>query len=420
MTHVPAPFSSTRREFVVQAAGALTAMAILPSLARATYRPASPISIGLVGAGRQGRLILGELEKMEGVSIAGVCDTDPSRRESGCRRAAGSKPFDSHKALLEGLKNATAVIIATPTHTHKAIALDCIQGGKHVYCEAPLAHTIDDCKSIASAAAGTGKQVFAVGFEGRSNPVYRLARTFFRTDAVRDFVAAEAQSYRKESWRFPAPPGSDAARERAENWRLDPDLSLGLAGEIGSHQFDVVHWYTGRYPTSVFGSGSVRAFTDGRTVADTASCSFGFDAGERFNWSASLGNSFGGRFEVLRGTNAAIKLAWSLGWMFKEADSPTEGWEVYANRQQFFNDEGITLIADATKLASQGKLKEGVGLPEKPLHYALADFLSAVSESKSPACDAAAGAKSTIVSILAGEAVKKGQVVPIDPALLKV
>jgi hypothetical protein len=49
--------------------------------------------------------------------------------------------------------------------------------------------------------------------------------------------------------------------------------------------------------------------------------------------------------------------------MFKEADAPTQGWEVYANRQQFHNDEGITLIAGATKLAEQGKLKEGVGLP---------------------------------------------------------
>jgi len=412
------PFSPTRRDFVIQAAGALTAVAILPTLSRGAFRPAAPVSVGLVGAGRQGRLILAELARMEGITVAGVCDTDASRRETGSKRASGARAFDSHKAMLESLKDLAAVIIATPTHTHKAIAIDCIQAGRHVYCEAPLAHTIDDCKAIASAAAGN-KSVFAVGFEGRSNPVYRLARTFFRTDAVRDFVAAEAQSYKKESWRFPAPPGSDSAREKAENWRLDPDLSLGLAGEIGAHQFDVVHWYTGRYPTTVFGAGSVRAFADGRTVADTAMCSFGFDAGERFTWNGSLGNSFGGRFEVLRGTNAAIKLAWSHGWMFKEADSPTEGWEVYANRQQFFNDEGITLIADATKLAAQGNLKEGVGLPEKPLHYALADFFAAIGEKKAPACDAAAGAKSTIVSILANQAVVKGQSMSIDPALLR-
>lgn len=407
----------TRRDFVLQSAGALTAVAILPHLSFATPRLAEPLSLGLIGAGRQGRLILAELAKIDNVNISAICDIDASRRDNASKRAPGSQAFASHTELLEKAA-CSAVIIATPTHTHKAIALDGLAAGKHIYCEAPLAHTIEDCRALAAAAIAKPKQLFAVGLEGRSNPIYRLARSFFKTDAVRDFVAAESQSYRKESWRFPAPSGSDAAREKAENWRLDPDLSTGLAGELGSQQFDVVHWYLGKHPTSVFGAGAVRAFDDGRAVPDTAMCSFGFDDGSRSTWNASLGNSYGGRFEVLRGTNAAVKLAWTHGWMFKEADAPTQGWEVYANRQQFFNDEGITLIADATKLAAQNKLKEGVGLPFKSLYYALSDFLSAIADNKAPACDAAAGARSTIISILANQAITQNKQLPIDPALL--
>src|SRR5205085_8698112 len=139
------------------------------------------------------------------------------------------------------------------------------------------------------------KQVFAVGLEGRSNPIYKLARTFFKSDAVRDFVSAEAQNFKKETWRFPAPPGSDSAREKAENWRLDPAVSLGLAGEIGAHQFDVVHWYLNKLPTSVFASGSVRSATDGREVADTLHCNFGFADSSRFAYFASIGNSYSGK-----------------------------------------------------------------------------------------------------------------------------
>ena len=45
--------------------------------------------------------------------------------------------------------------------------------------------------------------------------------------------------------------------------------------------------------------------------------------------------------------------------MFKEADSPTQGWEVYANRQTFHNDEGITLIADATAARLAGQAEGG-------------------------------------------------------------
>ena len=39
--------------------------------------------------------------------------------------------------------------------------------------------------------------------------------------------------------------------------------------------------------------------------------------------------------------------------------------------QQFHDEQGITLIADATKLAAQGKLKEGIGLPHPELYYGL-------------------------------------------------
>jgi predicted dehydrogenase len=407
----------TRREFLIQSAGALGAMAILPDLSAAAPRRHAPLKVGLIGAGRQGRAIVVELQKIDGLTIAAMCDTDESRLNAGVRRAPGAQPYPDHRALLDN-KDVQAVFIATPTHQHTAIALDAIAAGKHVYCEAPLAHTVDDCRRLAAAAA-TARTTFAVGLEGRSNPVYQLARTFYRSDSVREPVAIEAQNYQKTSWRFAA---SGPDREKEVNWRLDPQVSLGLAGELGVHQFDVMHWYTDKYPQSVRGGGAVRAYDDGRTIADTARCELVFPAGGGGlvgAWNASLGNSYGGRFEVFRGVNAAIKLAWSHGWMFKEADAPTQGWEVYANRQQFHNDEGITLIAGATKLAEQGKLKEGVGLPHPSLFYALSDFVKAASEGGHVACDAAAGARSTIVAILAARAVAEGASVQIDPALLK-
>jgi predicted dehydrogenase len=86
---------------------------------------------------------------------------------------------------------------------------------------------------------------------------------------------------------------------------------------------------------------------------------------------------------------------------------------------QFHNDEGITLIADATKLASQGKLKEGVGLPQPPLYYALADFLRSVLEQQPVVCPAEEGLRAAAVGILANQAVLSGESVTIDEALLR-
>lgn len=410
---------TNRRDFLIHAAGALSVAAILPSV-EALAAPgagADGLSLALVGVGRQGRAILAELQKIDGVRVAAVCDSDESRLAAGVRRAAGAEGFADHRAMLDKLKDVKGVIVATPTHLHRQIALDALQAGRHVYCEAPLAHTVEDCRAIADAAAKAAPLVFACGFEGRSNPVYKLARSFFRSDAVREPVSAYAQSFQKTSWRFPS---SDASKEKAVNWRLDPEVSLGLVGEMGAQQLDVINWYTDALPTSVVGAGAIRLHTDGRTIADTSDCLFRFSNGMSVQHSASLANSLGGRHEILRGSNAAVKLAWSHGWMFKEADAPTQGWEVYANRQQFHNEEGITLIADATKLASQGKLKEGVGLPNPPLFYALADFVRSVTEGKPAACDAPTGARATIVAIHAARAVAKNEAVTIDPASLKI
>jgi len=306
-----------------------------------------------------------------------------------------------------------AVAIATPTHTHREVALECLKAGVHVYLECPLAHSREDCIAITKAArsASSSGSVIAAGLQGRSNPVYTLARGFFKSASVRDLISMRAQQHQKTTWITPA---NDPARKHALNWKLDASRSNGLAGEWGTHQFDVFHWYTGKYPSKVSGNGSVRFYQDDRTVYDTIACTLIFDDGASLSYDATLANSYGGKYEVFLGSAAAIKLAWSHGWLFKEADAPTQGWEVYANRQQFHNDEGITLIAGATKLAEQGKLKEGIGLPNPSVFYALENWISAMALGGSPACSIDEAARATIVGIAANDAIVSGSTVDID------
>lgn len=405
-----------RRQLLHASAGGAAALFLAPSfeLLHPTIFGA-PLTVAVIGAGRQGRAILGELATIPEATVVAVCDTDDSRLQSAVRRAQGLKGYASHKELLEKEPSIAAVVIATPTHLHRAIALDCIAAGKHVYCETPLAHTVEDTAAIAAAAKGSSK-VFAGGYQGRSNPVYSLARSFFKAGTLRQLSHLRAQDHKKTSWRTS---GSTPERDKELNWHLDGDISLGLAGEKGSHQLDVFHHFLGRYPVSVRGEGELRLHKDGRTVADTILLDLRFEDGLRASYSSTLCNSYEGRYELIGGEMALIKLGWTHGWMFKEADAPTQGWEVYANRQQYHNDSGITLIADATKLAAQGKLTEGVGLPYTSLYYALADFVKAASEGKAPACSVSEAARSTVIGILANQAVKSNAEVPIDPALLE-
>jgi len=406
-----------RRAFLAQAGTTMAAVPILAEFVSAAPQTSGgPLPAAVIGVGRQGRAILGELQKMDAVKVLAICDVDQRRLRSGQRRAPGAKAFADHRTLLEQAPHVQAVFIATPTHEHKNVAMDALAAGRHVYCEAPLASTIEDAQALA-AAARNARGVFHTGMHGRSNPIYKLARTFFRSGTLRDLVSMRAQYHRKTTWRTPA---SDPAREKALNWRLDPGVTIGLAGECGTHQFDVFHWYLDKYPVAVRGGGDIRLHDDGRTTPDTIQCTLEFPGGASLQYHATLANSFEGEYEVFHGSEAAIKLAWTAGWMFKEADAPTQGWEVYANRQQFHNDEGITLIADATKLAAQGRLKEGVGLPNPPLYYALNDFLMSVIDGKPVVCSADEGMRAAIVGISAHRAVTTGAVVPIDEAAFKV
>ncbi|MFT5689888.1 MAG: putative dehydrogenase [Planctomycetota bacterium] len=404
---------SDRRRFLVQSAGALGTFALAPELAARVRSGLAPLRVGLIGAGRQGRAILAELVKLEDVQVTAVADAVESRLRSGLRRVQGATGYADHTSLLAEAE-VDAVIIATPTHLHREPALAALERGKHVYCEAPLAHTLEDCRALV-AAARASKGKFMTGMLARSNPIYDLARDFSRSGAIRDVVSMRAQNADKNSWIFPA---RDPADEKALNWRLDPEVSLGLPGEMGVHQFDVFHWFLGAYPTAVRGRGSVQLHEDGRTVADTISLELEFPGDRVLSYEATLANSYESTYELMRGTMGTFRLAWTAGWMFKESDAATLDWEVYASRQQFHDEAGITLIADATQLAAQGRLKEGIGLPETPLYYALGDFVEACNNDTSVPTSAGEGLRAAVIGIQSQHAVTSGERVEISAEML--
>jgi predicted dehydrogenase len=397
--------SSDRRSFIAQTAGALAGFALLPEVTFATPRRAGAArKIAVVGIGRQGRAILDELRKIDAVEIAAVCDVIPARVSAGIDRAPGAEGFTEYSELLRKRADVEAVFVATPTHLHREVVLAALAAQRHVYCEAPLAGSVEDARAIAEAAAAAAQR-FQSGLYARANPIYQRARLLARSDSLRDIVSIHAQYHRKTSWRFAGP--------AALNWRLDPAVSTGLAGEEGTHAFDVAMWMRNKPPVRVSGMGAVRYHSDGRVVPDTIGVQLQWEDGVIMSYDATIANSYGGSYEVINGSHASLRLNGTHGWMFKEADAATQGWEVYATRQQFHNDEGIVLVADATKLAAQGRLKEGAGLEHPPLYYSLAAFVNSVVTDASIVCTAADGLRATLAGILANQAILTGKTIDL-------
>jgi hypothetical protein len=71
--------------------------------------------------------------------------------------------------MLEKMgKEIDGVIIGTPDHTHAVIAMEAMRHGKHVYCEKPLAHSVDEVRKL-TAAAHEHKVITQLGNQGHSS-----------------------------------------------------------------------------------------------------------------------------------------------------------------------------------------------------------------------------------------------------------
>ncbi len=402
-----------RRDFLLHAGGGLAALAIAPDLLAwrgraATLPPGAILSVGVVGTGERGRQVLDELIGMENAEVAAICDEDPGRLKGGQRRAEKAQAFTSVSDFLENAFGLQAVIVCTPTHRHREVVEAALASGRQVYCEAPLANTIEDTRAIAAAAAAAVGRVCAAGFTARANPLTLRTRGITQSDAVGALLGAHVHAHRRESWRQAAP---EPEWEAKRNWRLDPAVSLGLPGEIGAHWLDYLLLTTRQTPESVRARGGVLAWSDGRQVPDTVRVEIGCTGGAAWTLDLTIGNSYGQEQALVYGAHGAVRAAETHAWLYKEADSPTQGWEVYATRERHQKDEGLVLLANATKLAEQSKLKEGIGLPHSPLWYALDDFVAACLASGKPACSFADALPATELAIAAAAALRDGAVI---------
>ena len=347
--------------------------------------PAVKIKVAVIGLGAWGREIINTLARMPqaldpiDANIAAICDTYAASLKRTATAAPGAAQTPDYKTILDN-KDIKAVVVATPTYQHKEVVLAALKAGKHVYCEAPLAGSIEDAREIALAAKAAKNQVFQTGLQLRSDKQRLFLLPFIRTGALGKTVLARSQWHKKTSWRSASP---NPDREKALNWRLSKATSLGLIGEIGTHPVDQAAWFLNVLPTAVTGWGSVNFWNDDRDVPDTIQAVFEFPGDVRMIYDATLANSFDGDYEMLYGSDAAIMMRESKAWMFKEVDAPLLGWEVYADKTKFYTETGIALVAGKSKpppVDAQGKPVQPDPLTDTPLFYSLSNFLRNAAE----------------------------------------
>lgn len=332
-----------------------------------------PVNVGVIGCGTWGREILKTLSTIKFGPVVAVCDHYPAYLRRGANLAPKAEKYEDYKQLLAN-KDVQAVIVATPSHQHKEFVLAALEAGKHVYCEAPLATTLDDARAIATAARKHWKLNFQPGLQNRSDKQIVNLIKFVRSGVVGTNLSGRGQFHKKMSWRIAT---SNPEREAEMNWRLSNATSGGLVGELGVHQLDIANWFYSATPISVEGVGALSHYKDGRDVFDNVAAIFRYPNGICYNYEATIANSFDGEMGMFFGSDSAIMMRERRAWMFKEADAPQLGWEVYAKKDQFYRESGMVLKAGATKQDAQtAKAAASDIVDEKSgLEYSLENFL---------------------------------------------
>ncbi len=185
------------------------------------------IKIGMVGAGHIANTHAACLQKISEAGIAGMFDTTQGRAADMAERYGANTYHDLDSMLSE----VDAVYVCTPPKFHREAAIRAIESGTHVFCEKPLAVTVEDAEAIAEA-VNKSDVVFAVGFNMRFSQASVEFKKLVESGKLGDIY--QFWSIRS-LWSPHLPP----------NWRTDPRFLCGMTIESLSHDFDFMRWIAG-------------------------------------------------------------------------------------------------------------------------------------------------------------------------------
>lgn len=196
------------------------------------------VRVGVIGTGI-GVAHIEALRQVPGVAIAAVCSAQQSRADQVAARFAIPLATTDHRALLDAPID--AVVIATPPALHLPMGLDAIAAGKHLFCEKPVAVTLEEARTLRDAAARAGV-VHMLNHQQRFMASYARAKELVETGYIGDLAMADARMVFNPVDYLRSP---DWSTSKA-GWFTDAAQGGGvLTGSAGPHLVDLLLWYGG-------------------------------------------------------------------------------------------------------------------------------------------------------------------------------
>ncbi len=323
---------------------------------RKRVSPNDRINVGLIGCNGMGFSDLTSFLKMSEVTLVALCDVDErvlERQTAELAKAGIKKPkwYGDYRKLLEN-KDIDVVIIGTPDHWHCLQLIDALQSGKDVYCEKPIANSIQE-SHIMHDAVGNSDRMVQIGQWQRSQPHFVDAINFVHSGKLGAIRLAKAWAYQGwmkpvnvqpdsaapqgvdyKMWLGPAPQRPFNANRFHFNFRWFWDYAGGLMTDWGVHMIDyALYGMKASTPKSVMALGGKFAYPDDASeTPDTLQTVFEFD-GFSILWEHATGID-GGNY----GRNHGVAFIGNNGTLVLDRN----GWEVIPeNEFQGWGKQGI-------------------------------------------------------------------------------
>lgn len=163
----------------------------------------SRVRFGVVGCGRmQANHQRGYALLAERLTISAVADLDLARAEAVASAIGADRAVRSYHELLDDVD---AVLVAVPNHLHHEIGVACLEAGKHVLMEKPLANTEEDCLDLIDVAQRAGR-VLMTAYPLRYHPVVSRLQELLDAQAYGEvfdvsLVTEQYHRYPDDHWR---------------------------------------------------------------------------------------------------------------------------------------------------------------------------------------------------------------------------
>jgi myo-inositol 2-dehydrogenase/D-chiro-inositol 1-dehydrogenase len=181
-----------------------------------------------LGAGRMGMTHLRNLVGVPGVQVRVVVDRSLEAARGGAAVVRADRASDDAAGAIRA-GDVDAVLIATPTDTHAELIEECARAGKPVWCEKPVATTLEDTRRVVRLVEAAGVPAM-IGFMRRFDPGYAAAKRAIEAGEI-----GRVERFRALSCDFNPPPVGyikTSGGVFVDMLVHDLDLARFLVGEI--------------------------------------------------------------------------------------------------------------------------------------------------------------------------------------------